>query len=49
MGFRANGPAHTMFNPFDEELVYLLGGERVENLQFVIPNVAGQEMANVSV
>jgi uncharacterized cupin superfamily protein len=28
MGFPAPGPAHQMRNPFDEELVYLMGGER---------------------
>lgn len=29
MGFPApNGPAHHLTNPFDEDLVYLMGGER---------------------
>ena len=28
MGFPAPGPAHHMRNPFDEDLVYLMGGER---------------------
>ena len=28
MGFQAPGEAHHLTNPFDEELVYLMGGER---------------------
>lgn len=28
MGFTAPGQAHALHNPFDEDLVYLLGGER---------------------
>lgn len=28
MGFPAPSPAHSLSNPFDEELVYLMGGER---------------------
>ena len=28
MGFTAPGPAHHMSNPYDEDLVYLMGGER---------------------
>ena len=28
MGFPQNSPAHTLRNPFDEDLVYLMGGER---------------------
>jgi uncharacterized cupin superfamily protein len=30
MGFTAPGPAHHLINPFDEDLVYLTGGERVD-------------------
>lgn len=29
MGFTAPGPAHHLTNPFNEDLVYLTGGERV--------------------
>jgi uncharacterized cupin superfamily protein len=28
MGFPAPSPAHSLTNPFDEDLVYLMGGER---------------------
>ena len=28
MGFPAPSPAHSLSNPFDEDLVYLMGGER---------------------
>lgn len=28
MGFPAPGPAHHLTNPYDEDLVYLMGGER---------------------
>lgn len=28
MGFPAPSPAHSLRNPFDEDLVYLMGGER---------------------
>ncbi|HEX7037964.1 MAG TPA: cupin domain-containing protein [Pseudomonadales bacterium] len=28
MGFPAPSPAHSLTNPFDEDLVYLVGGER---------------------
>lgn len=28
MGFPQNSPAHSLRNPFDEDLVYLMGGER---------------------
>jgi len=28
MGFPAPSPAHSLHNPFDEDLVYLMGGER---------------------
>ncbi|MEZ5558887.1 MAG: cupin domain-containing protein [Pseudomonadales bacterium] len=28
MGFAAPSPAHSLSNPFDEDLVYLMGGER---------------------
>lgn len=28
MGFPAPSPAHSMHNPYDEDLVYLMGGER---------------------
>ena len=28
MGFPAPSPAHSLENPFDEDLVYLMGGER---------------------
>jgi uncharacterized cupin superfamily protein len=28
MGFPEQSPAHTLRNPFDEDLVYLMGGER---------------------
>lgn len=28
MGFPAPSPAHSMTNPYDEDLVYLVGGER---------------------
>ena len=28
MGFPTLSPAHSMHNPFDEDLVYLMGGER---------------------
>ncbi|HUQ04188.1 MAG TPA: cupin domain-containing protein [Kofleriaceae bacterium] len=28
MGFPADGPAHLLKNPYDEDLVYLAGGER---------------------
>lgn len=28
MGFTAPGPAHLLANPYDEDLVYLMGGER---------------------
>lgn len=28
MGFPAPSPAHSLANPFDEDLVYLMGGER---------------------
>lgn len=30
MGFTAPGPGHHLTNPFDEDLIYLLGGERVD-------------------
>lgn len=29
LGFKAPGPAHHLTNPFSEDLVYLMGGERV--------------------
>src|SRR3954453_451200 len=28
MGFKAPGPAHHLMNPYQEDLVYLMGGER---------------------
>jgi uncharacterized cupin superfamily protein len=28
IGFPARGPAHTMSNPFDDDLIYLVGGNR---------------------
>ena len=28
MGFPAQGPAHSMKNPFDDDLLYLMGGNR---------------------
>jgi len=31
MAFPAGSPAHSMSNPFDEDLVYVMGGERNSN------------------
>ena len=31
MGFKAKGLSHTMFNPFETDLVYLMGGSRFEH------------------
>ena len=31
MGFPAPSPAHSLHNPYDEDLVYLMGGERNTN------------------
>ncbi|HSM83317.1 MAG TPA: cupin, partial [Nodosilinea sp.] len=30
MGFAAGGMAHSLSNPFDDDLVYLVGGLRLE-------------------
>jgi len=50
MGFAAGGPAHALHNPHDEDLVYLMGGERVSEDEVRYPRVrkrllvsAGQE------
>ena len=39
MGFAAGGLAHALHNPHDEDLVYLMGGERVGEDQVLYPQV----------